>query len=238
MSSSELVPSRLAPCTDTQATSPAAYRPGTTVSLSDSASPVDVGRHAAHRVVRGREDRDRLVVRLDAEVGPGELGDVGQLLVDVLGLEVREVEVDVVAVGAAAAALAHLVGHRPGDHVARRQVLDRRGVALHEALAVLVAQDAALAACGLGQQYAETGQTGGVELEELHVLQRQTLAPDDAHAVAGQRVRVGRRTEDLAEAAGRQHHRLGREDMDLAGGELVGDDAGGARRRSCSRSST
>ena len=34
MSSSELVPSRLAPWTDTQATSPAANRPGTTCSLS------------------------------------------------------------------------------------------------------------------------------------------------------------------------------------------------------------
>ncbi len=39
MSSSELVPSRLAPCTDTQATSPAAYRPGTTVVLSARTSP-------------------------------------------------------------------------------------------------------------------------------------------------------------------------------------------------------
>ncbi len=39
MSSSELVPRRLAPCTDTQATSPAAYRPGTTVVLSDRTSP-------------------------------------------------------------------------------------------------------------------------------------------------------------------------------------------------------
>ncbi len=36
MSSSELVPSRLEPCTDTQATSPAAYRPGTTWVLSRS----------------------------------------------------------------------------------------------------------------------------------------------------------------------------------------------------------
>jgi hypothetical protein len=38
MSSSELVPSRLDPCTETQATSPAAYRPGITVWLSPSAS--------------------------------------------------------------------------------------------------------------------------------------------------------------------------------------------------------
>ena len=113
-----------------------------------------------------------------------------------------------------------------GDHVARGEVLDGGGVALHEALAVGVAQDAALAAGGLGEQDAEAGQTGRVELEELHVLQRQPLAPDDAHAVAGEGVRVGRRLEDLAEAAGGEHDGLGLEHVDLAGGELVGDDPG------------
>ncbi len=42
MSNSELVPSRLAPCTDTHAHSPAAYRPGTTVVLSESTCPLTV----------------------------------------------------------------------------------------------------------------------------------------------------------------------------------------------------
>ena len=117
----------------------------------------------------------------------------------------------------------------PGDHVARREVLDRGGVALHEALALAVAQDAALAAGRLGEQHAEPGEAGRVELEELHVLQRQALAPHDAHAVAGQGVRVGGGPEDLAEAAGGEDDRLGVEDVDLAGGQLVGDDAGATR---------
>ena len=39
MSSRELVPRRLAPCTETHATSPAAYSPGTTVVLSARTSP-------------------------------------------------------------------------------------------------------------------------------------------------------------------------------------------------------
>ncbi|CKR59595.1 Uncharacterised protein [Mycobacterium tuberculosis] len=42
ISNSELVPSRLAPCTDTHAHSPAAYRPGTTLVLSRSTCPVTV----------------------------------------------------------------------------------------------------------------------------------------------------------------------------------------------------
>ena len=95
-----------------------------------------------------------------------------------------------------------LLDHAAGDDVARREVLDGGGVALHEALARGVAQDAALAARALGEQDAEAGQAGRVELEELHVLQRQALAPDDADAVAGEGVRVRGGLVDLAEAAG------------------------------------
>ncbi len=100
---------------------------------------VHVGRDAAHRVVRRRLDRDRVVVRFDAEIGPGELGDVGQLRVELLRRQVGEVEVDVVGVRAAAAAGTDLGVDGASHHVAWRKVLDGRGVALHEAFAVLVA---------------------------------------------------------------------------------------------------
>ncbi len=65
-----------------------------------------------------------------------------------------------------------------------------------------------------------------MELEELHVLERQALAPDDADAVAGERVGVRCRLEHLPEAARREDDRLRVEDVQLAGRELVGDDAG------------
>ncbi len=68
-----------------------------------------------------------------------------------------------------------------------------------------------------------------MELEELHVLQRQALAPDDADAVAGEGVGVGGGLEDLAEAAGGEDHGLGLEHVQFAGGEVVGDDAGDLR---------
>src|SRR6185312_8194095 len=79
MSSSELVPSRLAPCTETQAHSPAAYRPGRGVVLSRSTWPLTVVGNTAHHVVAGRVDRHQLRNRVDTQVGAGELGDVGQL---------------------------------------------------------------------------------------------------------------------------------------------------------------
>ena len=67
-----------------------------------------------------------------------------------------------------------------------------------------------------------------MELEELDVLQRQALAPHDAHAVARERVRVRRRLEHLAEAARGEDHRLGVEDVQVARRELIGHDAGDA----------
>ncbi len=179
--------------------------------------------------MRGGHDRHGLDDRVDAEVGARELGDVGQLGLEHLGAQVRAVQQHVVARGPGAAALGDLLLHAAGDDVARGEVLDGGRVALHEPLAGDVAQDRALAARALGEQDAETGEAGRVELEELHVLQRQALAPDDAHAVAGQGVRVGGGLVDLAEAAGREDHGLGLEDVQVAGGEFVGDHAGDLR---------
>ena len=91
-----------------------------------------------------------------------------KVLVDHLG---PHVQVDVVlAVDAAPVADLQVDGAR--DHVARGQVLDRGRVAFHEALALAVDQHAAFAAHPLGDQNAHLVDAGRVELEELHVLQR------------------------------------------------------------------
>src|SRR5205085_9097112 len=110
---------------------------------------VDVGGDAAHRVMGRGLDGNELGFGLEAHVRAHEVGDVGQLGVDLLGGQVGEVEVEVVLVLANAPALADLGEHGSAHHVAGRQVLDGRGVALHEALAFGVAQDAALAASSL-----------------------------------------------------------------------------------------
>src|SRR5690606_23281527 len=115
---------------------------------------VVVGRDAAHVVVHGRDHRDRLLLHVHAGEDPRALGDAGQLLVDVLRVEVGQVEVDVVVVLADAVAGADFHGHRAADHVARGQVLGVGRIALHEALALVVAQDAALAAHAFGDQAA------------------------------------------------------------------------------------
>src|SRR5699024_10244717 len=86
--------------------------PGNHVGRVGEHLTADVGGDAAHAVVGGREDGDRLRVRLHTQVGAGELGDVRELRIDVRGLEVGQVEVDVVLVRTGAATFAHLVGHR------------------------------------------------------------------------------------------------------------------------------
>ena len=65
-----------------------------------------------------------------------DLGDARQPLVQHLRIEMVEVQVDVILELADAAALADFDRHRARNHVARREVLGGRRVALHEALAL------------------------------------------------------------------------------------------------------
>ncbi len=103
-------------------------------------------------------------------------------------------------------------------HVARRQ-LAARVVALHEGLARLVAQDAALAAQRLADEEAlrlRMVEHRGVELDELEVGDGRPRPVRHGDAVARRHVGVRGIEVDLAGAARRQHHRLGHEGVDLA----------------------
>ena len=118
-----------------------------------------------------------------------------------------------------------LLVHAAGDEVARRQVLQGRRVALHEALAVAVAQDRTFASAALCEQHAGAVDTGRVELPELHVFERQAGARRHAKAVAGVDEGVGRGSEDAPCSAGGQHDHLGLQDVDLPGLHLERRDA-------------
>ena len=84
---------------------------------------VIVRRDAAHVVVDGRQNRDRLLGHVDAREDLGALRDAGQALVQDLRIEVVEMQVDVILVAADAAPGADLHRHGARDHVAGRQVL-------------------------------------------------------------------------------------------------------------------
>ncbi len=69
-----------------------------------------------------------------------------------------------------------------------------------------------------------------MELEELHVFERQASTQSDGRAVAGQGVGVGADLEHAAHTAGGKQDHLGPEGVDLAGADLVGDHATGHAR--------
>ena len=134
-------------------------------------------------------------------------------------------ELDVVLVRPAAAPLVDLDGHRPADHVPRGQILGGGGVALHEALPLGVGQIAALAAHPLGDQAAGAVDAGGMELHELHVLQRQPRPQHHRVAVAGTGVGRGAGEVDPAVAAGGEAGHVGVEAVEAAVLDAHGDDA-------------
>ena len=113
----------------------------------------------------------------------------GQTLCQPRRIEVIEVQEDVVFLLADATSLADLDGHGARNHVARGEVLGRRRVALHEALALGVDQIGAFAASALGDQHAGAVDAGRMELHEFHVLERQAGAQH--HGVAVARLRMG-----------------------------------------------
>jgi hypothetical protein len=82
-------------------------------------------------------NRHRVTLRLDSEIGPGKVSDVRKLVVDHVLREVRDVQINVVF-AVDAPALFDLLIDEAGDHVARRQVLERRSVPLGERLAETV----------------------------------------------------------------------------------------------------
>lgn len=92
---------------------------------------VDVGRDAAHLVVDRRHDGNRFLDAVDVRELQRDFADRRQTLHDRLGADVRQVEQHVVLVRAHAAAFLDFLVHRARHEIARRQILQRRRVALH-----------------------------------------------------------------------------------------------------------
>ena len=112
-------------------------------------------------------------------------------------------------------ALALLMPERLAEPVARPKLhvfVARLGlgrpqpVILQIAIAILVEQEGAFAAAGLGDQNAGAGQAGRMVLNELHVAQRHAVPVGQRHAVAGHDAAIGVLSEHAAGAAGGDHH--------------------------------
>ena len=185
---------------------------------------------AAHGVVVGRADGHGVGDHVDTLELECEVADLGQALHDLVGAQVAHVEHHVALHALAkAAALLDLSLDGACDEVARAELHLLGCVALHEALALVVDEVAALAAAGLGQERAAARKSRGVELDHLGVLDGHARPHRRGDAVAGHVRGVGRAGPvDAPKAAGAQDDALGLEGDDLAGAQVDGDEAGDA----------
>src|SRR5262249_61314430 len=100
------------------------HRVGISVLLGDHLAMI-VGGYAPHVVVHCRKDWDRLASDIDAREYSCTLRNAGQGLVGYCGIEVIEVQVNVIFFLAGAPALADFDRHSAGCATARSQMLRR-----------------------------------------------------------------------------------------------------------------
>ncbi len=192
--------------------------------LADGVQPgkagaaVEIGRDAAHQVVRGRRHRDRLARPVQTPVAHRAV-DRGEAAGEELrglvgsGPQVCGVEEDRTTV-----LQLHLPGDRPRHHIAGGELAVRVRVE-REAPAALVDQGRALAADGLrDQERLPGGRPGGVvrafqhrrvELEELQLGHVGPCAQGGGDPVAGRHGGVRGVRVQLARTAGGEHHGIG-----------------------------
>jgi hypothetical protein len=142
------------------------------------------------------------------------------------------VKVDVVidlAVPVDTLSVCDLRHNRPAHHIARRQIQQRRGVALHKALTVAVLENTTFTADPLGDENTHPLYARRVKLKKLHVLKGNPCACQNRGPVTGIGVGVGGDLEHPPESAGGKQHRLGLEDVKLTGLELKHHDAPNGR---------
>ena len=173
---SELLASRLAPCSPVRLTSPQAHRPFTVLTA------FDIHRNPAHVIVRRRPDRYRIGRGIDP-CHLAERGNDGKAFCEFRSRMFPRVEEHAMSLRAA-------MPDRARDDVAGREF--GAGLVRHEALAGVVDQDRAVAAHGLGHQRHRTRRPvegGRVKLDEFEIGEL--------------RARTRRQRQSLAEATGR-----------------------------------
>ena len=137
-----------------------------------------------------------------------------------------QVKENIILIWSATAALTDLVCHCSCNHVSWSKVFNGRCVALHEPFAGGVSENSAFTSGCLGQEDSQTGKAGRVELVKLHVLQRDASSKSNRHSVTGQGVSIRSGFVDLAKPTGCKNNRLCLENVNVSGGEFIGNNSG------------
>ena len=91
---------------------------------------------------------------------------------------------DMVFIFTHAAAFTNFHRHSAADQIARGEVLHARGITLHKAFTFRIGQITALTACALCDKATRPVNTGRVELDEFHILNRKACAEDHGITIA------------------------------------------------------
>ena len=170
---------------------------------------MNIRRNTTHLIMDGRYHGNRLLGDINVGKVMANLEYAGQALHDGLRAQVRHIEHHVIFVRAAASSFFDFLVHAARDEIARRQIFQRGGIALHKALTVAVAQYRPFAPTTFGQQHPGACNAGGVELPKLHVFQWQPRTCSHSQAIAGVDKRIGAGGEYSPSAASSQQHALG-----------------------------
>ena len=144
-----------------------------------------LGWDTTHVVVDSWENWNWLLGDIDTGENGGGLRDTWETLVENVGWQVGELEVDVVLIWSNTTSLADLHGHGTGDNVAGCKILGGWCVTLHKSLTLRVEEVSTLTTGTLSDQATSSVNTSWVELNELQILVRKTSTGDHSHSVSG-----------------------------------------------------
>ena len=163
---------------------------------------MEVGSHSAHRVVRGRTDRDHVGRNVDVVLQASGV-NARESRLQVRRIQVREIEVDNRLLGGADT---QFVNDGPGHDIARRQFAE--GMVLrHEAQHLIIAQICAFAAQSFRKQESRSFlqiQRRGMKLDEFHVTDLCARAERHGHAVGRRYPGIGGVAVELPDPSGGQ----------------------------------
>ncbi len=168
------------------------------VEAGKRATSAEIGLDSTHHVVCSWADGRHVRGEIEAVAEAGRV-DPREALLQKFGGFGSHIEIDVFGLSAV-----HFADDGASDDVARSELLGF-GVALHKAFEIDVAEDAAFAAQGFGEQKARRafyGESRGMELHEFHIGENGSGFVSDGHAVACGDFGIGGFAIDLAEAAG------------------------------------
>lgn len=139
-----------------------------------------------------------------------------------VGLQVVQVEIDVITLLTNTSAGKNFHGHGAGDDVSGGEILGSRGISLHETFTVLVSENTTLTTAALGHQATGTVDTSGMELDEFRVLNGDTGSGNHTTTITSAGVGGGAALVGTTVATSGHDGLLGSHTMDGTIGNVVG----------------